>query len=204
MTTSPPAPPPRPRQPSRLHLPGDARRRLHVTSAVVGSLLIAVLSGCSNDANGKAVSHPLPSITSPSITPSAVDQQAALLAQYRKFWASLTPLSRMPAPARRTVLAQLAVDPALKSLLAGMTDADRKRQVLYGENVPRPTVRINPDATIALVDDCQDSSHAGVADKATGKRLTVGVPRNRVSVTMKRQPGQLWKVAYVDYAKSPC
>ncbi len=124
--------------------------------------------------------------------------------QYRKFWDSLTPISRMPAPERRAVLAQLAVDPALKSLLAGMTQADAKGEVFYGAAVPRPTVRINPDATTALVDDCQDGAQAGIADKSTGEKKTVGVARNRVSVTMKKQPGELWKVAYVDYTKSPC
>ncbi len=110
----------------------------------------------------------------------------------------------MPASQRRALLEQLAVDPALASLLAGMSQADAKGEVFYGAAVPRPTVRINPDATTALVDDCQDGTEAGIADKATGEKKTVGVARNRVSVTMKKQPGQLWKVAYVDYANSPC
>jgi hypothetical protein len=138
------------------------------------------------------------------VSPTPVDEQAALLLQYRKFWASLTSISNMPAEQRREALTQVAVDPALKSLLAGMDDADAKQQVLYGENIPRPTVRIDPAATTALVDDCQDSSMAGVEERASGKRLTVGTARNRVSVTMKRQPGEPWKVAYVDYANSPC
>lgn len=127
-----------------------------------------------------------------------------MLAQYRKFWATLTPVSRMPAAERRAVLAELAVDPALKSILFGMTQADSKGQVFYGSDVPRPVARINPDATTGLVDDCQDSSRAGVAERATGKRVTVGVARNHVSVTMKKQPGEQWKVAFIDYAKSPC
>lgn len=102
------------------------------------------------------------------------------------------------------MLTELAVDPALKSILAGFVEADAKGQVLYGANVPRPTARINPDASTGLVDDCQDSSKAGVAERSTGKRVTVGVARNHVSVTMKKQTGGLWKVAFIDYAKSPC
>ncbi len=173
-------------------------------SALAACLLAGVLSSCNaQDTAAKAAPKGSTSIAA-SPAPTTVDEQAALLLQYRKFWSSLTPVSRMPAAQRRDVLAELAVDPALKSLLAGMAEADAKKQVLYGENVPRPTARVNPDATTALVDDCQDSSSAGVADKQTDKRLTVGIPRNRVSVTMKKQPGGLWKVAYIDYANSPC
>lgn len=110
----------------------------------------------------------------------------------------------MPAAKRRAELAKLAVDPALKSLLAGMVTADRKGQVLYGANLPRPTVKVAPDGGTALIDDCQDSSKAGVATKSTLKPVTAGVARNHVSVTMKRQAGDLWKVAFVSYTKTPC
>jgi hypothetical protein len=174
-----------------------------VTSVLVGSALLLTAAACSGDAVGTP--PPRPSSTlSPPVAPTPADEQAQLLAQYRKFWATLTPASRMLAAERRAVLSELAVDPALKSILFGMTQADAKGHVFYGADVPRPTVRINPDASTGLVDDCQDSSRAGVAERASGKRVTVGVARNHVSVTMKKQPGDLWKVAYVDYAKSPC
>lgn len=184
-------------------LPRDARVARRVASGLAGCLLLVGAAAC-NGGGSAAQPRASTSESSPVASPTPVDEQVALLAQYRKFWASLTPVSRMPAAQRRDVLAQLAVDPALKSLLAGMRNADAKGQVFYGADVPRPTVRINPDATTALVNDCQDSSKAGIAEKATGKRLTVGTPRNRVSVTMKKKPGELWKVAYVDYAKSSC
>jgi hypothetical protein len=192
--------------PARRHqapAPCGPPSRSRATSVLVGSALVLLLSGCA----GEATSAPTPSSAgSPSATaaPTPVDETAELLAQYRKFWASLTPVSRLPAAERRSVMAELAVDPALKSILFGMTQADSKGQVFYGADVPRPTVRINPDATTALVDDCQDSSRAGILDKRTGDRVTVGVARNHVSVTMKKQPGGLWKVFFVDYAKSSC
>ncbi len=85
-----------------------------------------------------------------------------------------------------------------------MTNADAKRQVFYGADVPRPKVRISPDGATALVDDCQDSTGAGIADRDTGKHLTVGVARNHVAVTMKRLLGDDWKVAFVSYTKTPC
>ena len=179
--------------------PSRSRR----TSVLVASALAVLLSGCA----GEATSAPTPNSTaapSTTATPTPADETAELLTQYRKFWATLTSVSRMPAAERRAVMAQLAVDPALKSILAGFVEADAKGQVLYGANVPRPTARINPDASTGLVDDCQDSSRAGVSERSTGKRVTVGVARNHVSVTMKKQAGGLWKVAFIDYAKSPC
>jgi hypothetical protein len=182
--------------------PRGARWRPALVCALVG-LLGSGLAGCASDADGAAT--PSPSFSAPSTPPaSPLDEQAALLDQYREFWSSLTPISRLPEAERQPALAELAVDPALKSLLDGMRQADTKGQVFYGTNVPRPRVRINPDATTALVDDCQDSSNAGIAVKETEERVTVGVERNHVSVTMKKQPGGPWKVAFIDYTKSPC
>lgn len=182
--------------------PRGARWHPVLVCALIG-VLGSALGGCGSDADGAAA--PSPSLSAPSTPPpSPVDEQAALLSQYREFWESLTPISRLPEADRQPALAELAVDPALKSLLEGMRQADTKGQVFYGTNMPRPEVRINPDATTALVDDCQDSSNAGIAVKATEERVTVGVARNHVSVTMKKQPGGPWKVAFIDYAKSPC
>lgn len=179
--------------------PSRSRR----TSVLVGSALAVLLSGCA----GEATSAPTPSSTaapSATSTPTPADETAELLVQYREFWASLTPVSKMPAADRRSVLAELAVDPALKSILFGMTQADGKGQVFYGAAIPRPLARVNPDGTTALVRDCQDGRQAGLAKRDTGERLTKGVARNHVSVTMKKQPGGLWKVFFIDYAKSPC
>lgn len=182
--------------------PSGARWR-PVLACALAVLVGSGIAGCAGDADGAASPSPTLSVR-PSPSASPVDEQAALLGQYRKFWESLTPISRLPETERQPALAELAVDPALKSLLEGMRQADTKGQVFYGADVPRPKVRINPDATTALVDDCQDSSNAGIAVKETEERVTVGVARNHVSVTMKKQPGAPWKVAFIDYTKSPC
>lgn len=190
----------------RRHQAGSAsrgRRSRPTLAHVLLGLILSSVAGCASDARGTA--NPMPSPPpSPSVSPTPQDEQGAVLAQYRKFWATLTPVSRMPAAQRQAVLAEVALDPALKSLLVGMREADAKGHVFYGADVPRPVVRIDPTATTALVDDCQDSSNAGLAVKSTGKRLTVGVARNHVSVTMKRRAGDVWKVAYVDYTKTSC
>lgn len=189
--------------------------RGRLASGLVRCLLVAVLASCDGDRSDAAplptlTAVPVPSSFGPSASPSpsaspTPDEQAELLSQYRKFWLSLTPVSRMPAAQRRAALAPVAEDPALKSLLAGMQANDRAGEVFYGAHVPHPKpVPISPDGRTALVDDCQDSRHTGLADKSSLKPKTQGVARNHVSVTMKRSPGSSWKVAFVAYTKTPC
>ena len=133
-----------------------------------------------------------------------VDEQQTILGQYRKFWASLTAVSRMPATRRRAALAPFTTDPELKSLLAGMLATDAKGQVFYGADKPRASqASVAPDGHKAVVDDCQDSSAAGVARRSDFAPLTKGRSRNHVVVTMKK-PGDTWKVYFVAYTKTPC
>ena len=174
-----------------------------VRCASVGALLLA-LAGC-NDANDITVHNPATSSPTASPTPTGMSEQEAVLGQYRKFWSSLTPISRMPAAKRRPSLAPFTMDPELKSLIAGMASSDRKGQVFYGADLPRATeASVSPDGLTAVVDDCQDSSHAGLALRRTGQRLTVGVVRNHVVVTMKKAHGGLWKVYFVSHSKTSC
>jgi hypothetical protein len=156
--------------------PRGARWRPALVCALVG-LLGSGLAGCASDADG--VAAPSPSFSAPSTPPaSPVDEQAALLDQYREFWASLTPISLLPEHEREPALAELAVDPALKSLLAGMRANDDAGEVFYGAHVPNPEpVPISPDGRTALVDDCQDSTGTGLASRSTGK------PKTRASAT---------------------
>jgi hypothetical protein len=133
-----------------------------------------------------------------------VSEQELILGQYRKFWASLTAVSRMPAADRRAALTPYTVDPQLKSLLAGMAATDKKGQVFYGANVPRATAAsVSADGQKAVVDDCQDSTGAGVARRSDQAPLTKGTARNHVVVTMKKSEGA-WKVYFVSYTKTPC
>lgn len=190
--------------------PGRASRetsgRHPQTRLLVRSVLpLVLLAGCSSDGPDVATEAPSPT-GSPSVTatPSASSEQELVLGQYRKFWASLTAVSRMPAAERRAALAPYTVDPQLKSLLAGMAATDKKGQVFYGADKPRATqASISSDGARAVIDDCQDSTGAGVADLKSGKRLTFGSARNHVVVTMQRVDSE-WKVYFVSYTQKPC
>jgi hypothetical protein len=173
-------------------------------SLVAAALALGAAAGCNDDSPKTNASPIINSATTVSPTPSTTGEQAAILSQYRLFWSSLTRVSRMPAEARRGALEKFTIDPELKSLLTGMLRTDTKGQVFYGADVPRASqASVSPDGMTAVVNDCQDSTRSGVANRTTGQHLTVGVARNHVVVTMKKSAG-VWKVAFVSHTKTPC
>lgn len=204
LSASPSTPPAHRREGGSVRAPsgGDAARPWP-RILLVGSLLFAALVGCNG--SGRVQVEPIATGSSPSATASAtpVSEQQAILSQYRTFWSSLTSVSRMPAAQRRAALKRYTVDPELKSLLAGMAKLDSQGRFLYGANKPRPVASLSSDGFTAVVNDCQDSTSAGAADRKTMQHLTIGVARNHVVVTMKRQTG-VWRVAFVSYTKTPC
>ena len=185
---------------------GGARCR--VTTTVL-ALIAGLAAGCSGSSHGgtaqTASTAPVspPASTSAAPTPSA-DVRALILDQYRAFWAHLTPASRAAAAKRQAMLAPYAADPELRSLLSGMAHGDRAGTVFYGQDKPRPAIaQLSEPQGIAVVRDCQDSSHSGNADRQTGKPLTVGVARHLVVATMHRIDGT-WRVAFVTYKQGKC
>jgi hypothetical protein len=190
---------------------GAGLRRVRGTTRVAACLGIAaavsLAAGCSGSSGGLA--QPLPSqSSSPSTTarPSngaSPNEQA--LARYRAFWSILPAVSAAPAAKRRAMLTPYVTDPELTSLLQAMRAADRKGTVFYGRDVPRPTVQsLSVPQKLAVVRDCQDSSHAGNEDRRTGRRLTVGVARHLVIATLNLGQDGKWRVASVSYEKTKC
>src|SRR4051812_30279647 len=187
---------------------GTARTAHRTTLAVAWCALViataGVIAGCSSGSGSPSLAGPSGS-TSPSLaasqptptTPS--DAKTQVLSQYSAFWAELAPASKAAASRRRALLSPYATDPELSSLLHGMSRGDNQGTVFYGADRPRPHVaRLSVQQGIAVINDCQDSSHAGNADSSTGRRLTVGVARHPVTATMHLVQGT-WRVAFVSY-----
>lgn len=192
--------------------PAAARGRRSSTTASARSVarfiaVAAVIAGVAACGGSKPAAQPStsPIATSPPTTPaSSPSVRQTILDQYDGFWASLTPASAGPVGERKAMLTPYAADPELSSLLRGMARADSKGQVFYGRNRPRPRVtQLSVSRGVAVVDDCQDSSHAGIADRTTHHRVTVGVARNHVVVTMHRVGGA-WRVVFVSYTRTKC
>jgi hypothetical protein len=189
-------------------------RPVHRTALAVAwcALVIAiagVIAGCSSGSGSPSLASPSGS-TSPSLpasqpTPTTpADAKTQVLSQYSAFWAELAPASKAAASRRRALLSPYATDPELASLLHGMSRGDNQGTVFYGADQPRPHVaRLSVQQGIAVINDCQDSSHAGNADRSTGRRLTVGVARHPVTATMHLVQGT-WRVAFVSYQDAHC
>jgi hypothetical protein len=118
-----------------------------------------------------------------------------ILGQYRRFWTEALPAAQAASDdrGRSQILAPVAMEPALTLLIRGMAKLDREGQRAYGHDVPLRE-SVERQGSTALVTGCLDSSRTGVADRATGERLTVGVPTNPVLVTLKRGADGLWRV----------
>lgn len=102
------------------------------------------------------------------------------------------------------MLSKVSVDPELSSLLDAMAQQDHRHQRVYGQNVPHAVVAsLLPDRGTAVVRDCQDSSHSGVTDIATGRPVTVGSDHNPLLATMHLDPDGVWRVAFITYKGVP-
>jgi hypothetical protein len=190
---------------------GAGLRRVRGTTRVAACLGIAaavsLAAGCSGSSGG--IAQPLPSQSlSPSATASPSNRASPheqALAQYRAFWSILPAVSAAPAAKRRAMLTPYVTDPELASLLKGMQQQDRAGQMIYGRNVPRPTVQsLSLPQKLAVIRDCQDSSHSGVEDKSNQRHVTVGTARNLVVSTLHLGSDGKWRVAFVSYPKSKC
>jgi hypothetical protein len=191
---------------------GNRRRRAGEKSGAAGLALVAAvavaITGCSSSSSKLA--DPLPSRTSvspssASVTPSPTSAADAALAQYRAFWAALTPASKAPASERRAMLAPYAADPELTSLLNGIARDRDSGRVYYGTPVLRPKITtLSTARRLAVINDCQDASRTGDKDLKSGRLLTKGTPATPVVSTLHLLNDGTWRVVFVSFPKQSC
>lgn len=182
--------------------------RRHGLTAVA---IAAALAGCSSNGISTSAgpsggpSTPRPQSSAPSATAAGSDGRDAVLRQYTNFWQALAPASRLPASKRRQTLAAVSADPELGSLLNGIAKQRSQARAFYGAARPDAVVKqYLPQQGLAVVDDCQDASSAGVVDLRTHRRLTRGVRHNHVVVTLHRGADDVWRVTFVSFPKTSC
>lgn len=134
---------------------------------------------------------------SPSVAPG--DERGAILAQYRAFFGSLTPLSGLDSKTRYEALNKVAVEPELSRAMGGMAAAQQAGEAYYGTPVLRPKIDSVEGDTVTIL-DCQDTSVNGRVKVATGEKVTVGRKNSYAQITMKRGSDGVWRVATIGYA----
>jgi hypothetical protein len=203
---------PRPRdqkvraRPARIRGSACGGRQTLIAAGVL--VAVAASASCSGGSGGLRIADssatPSTVTSAPVVAPGASARQQ-VIEQYDAFWSHVPQASRAPATRRRAILAPFAVDPELTSLLQGMATQDVRGEVIYGTNIPRPTVKSLSEAQgVAVVTDCQDSSHSGVERRSDHRLLTVGVARNPVVATMQRDGDGTWRVSFVSYPNRSC
>jgi hypothetical protein len=184
-------------------------------AALALALSAAVVAGCSSSGSSPQLGDPTsstpaattsaPSPTVSSSSPATGSVRSQILGQYDAFWKALPGASRASASHRRALLAKYSANPELTSLLAGMARQDREGKVIYGFDRPHAVVRtLAASQGVAVISDCQDSSHSGVARRSSGRHLTVGVKHNHVVSTMHLGRDDVWRVSFVAYPTTPC
>jgi len=186
------------------------KRREPRRLAALALAQILALAACSTNGPGasqpRTASTPVATITLPSPpSPTASDDAAktAVLTAYSAFWKALPAASRLDEGPREELLGRYLMSPALGTVIRTLAAQTASRKGPYGVNLPRPEVAAIVSGT-ASVRDCQDSSHAGVEDRKTGRKLTVGVPRNPVRATLRRGDDGLWRIATIEYPGGSC
>ncbi|MYW91657.1 hypothetical protein G3I59_13840 [Amycolatopsis rubida] len=183
---------------------GAGRRQLHVVLAGAAAMLLAGCSG--GDAPAPTSPSQLSAPTQPSSagSSSGPEQRQAVETAYRQFWHSTFHTSDKPESTWHDAVAAVAVDPQLTTALGAMQTQKQAGITVYGDVTAR-IVSVQINGASAKVVDCQDTSKAGQADAKTGKRKTVGVPRNPVNADLKRDSADgRWKVAQVTFPGGTC
>jgi len=183
---------------------GVGSRCLVGAAALAGVLAV---TGCAPSSQVDTTGGPAaPAVTGPSTvattatpTATALPEQAAILSQYRAFFAALTPLSKAPYRQRLSGMKKFAVDPELTRVMGGIAASQAAGEVGYGAMIIRPVVGRVSGGTATLT-DCQDNSHSGRLKSATGEKVTVGRVNQLATVTMKRGADGTWRMATVVYS----
>lgn len=122
---------------------------------------------------------------------------------YTQFWSITWTVDTLPPEQWRPRLQQVSSDPVLTQLVNGAGLHHDQNISLYGNVIPHiSNVEVSGDQ--ATVTDCQDDSHAGQADAATGDQKTVGVARTPIRGTVQLGQDNQWRVTRIDYLGGTC
>lgn len=185
--------------------PARAGTKRHVPRWVA-AVIVASLSigGCGGDADSESGS---PSSTAAGT--AAPDQEATDRADVEDAYVEFVRVTwtfdkHFPESRWREVVARVAVEPLVTTVVASATAQKRQGIVLYGQPVPHVTVDPINGADRATLRDCQDARRAGMADAVTKKPRSRGIARTPVIVTLVRGSDGAWRVSEARFPGGAC
>jgi hypothetical protein len=179
--------------------------RLPVIGAAA-ALAVAALTGCSSQSRARLpASSAGPS--APPVTPAAASgsAEAAVIAAYTRYFPVLTAAEAAGGSRAEAMLAPYAAQPYLSHVLSQMAVYGAQHEVSVGYLVPH-IMQVTVKGAQATVRDCQDASHAALADSRTGHVITGtrGSARTYLIATLARGNDGRWRLTSLAHVAVPC
>jgi hypothetical protein len=173
---------------------------------------IAPLAACG--ASGASVCLPpkqssaLAATAAASAAPTSVKQ--AVIDAYVAFWRASSRAEKTDNATRaQAVLAPYVASPYISYMISGMQSAWAKGEVSWGTSVEHIqsviVATLNSGEQTAVVRDCQDDSHSGLADARTGSLVpgTLGSAEQELYTSMGLVNGH-WLIEQVTFTGDTC
>ncbi len=176
-------------------------------AAVLGvAAALAGVTGCSSQA---PVTLPPKSsqLSAPSgaSSPGPQPAQAAVAAAYAAYFPVLQAAEKATAARAEALLAPYAAQPYLAHVVSQMASYRAQHETSHGYLVPHVT-SVQVSGGRATVHDCQDASHAALADSRTGKVIpgTIGSARTSLIASLARGSDGRWRLTSLAHVNVPC
>jgi hypothetical protein len=161
-------------------------------------VVLLLATGC-----GTSSTPAPPTPYTPTTTMSDDDTRNVVKRAFLHFWSVSNGVIQERDGAWRLELAVVAVEPQLSRMVDNLNSLKAHGLGPYGTTTEYVTnVEVKGDT--ATVTDCQDASQSGQLDIKTGKRTTVGIPRNPVMGRMQRDTVGEWRVAEISFPGGTC
>jgi hypothetical protein len=170
------------------------------------ALAVAVLAGCSGQGSAKLPPKST-GPSAPSVTPAvtSASAKAAVIAAYSAYF-PVSVAAEAAGPSRaKAMLAPYAAPPYLNHVLSQMAAYRARHEVTRGHVLPHVT-RVVVRGPLARVYDCQDASHAALANSRTGRVIpgSRGSARTYLIATLARGSDGRWRLTSLAHVAVPC
>lgn len=168
------------------------RRSLHKRPPQYWTLPIIagfLLAGCTSDESAA----PLPSASPPPTSSPHQPDDSAAKRSYVAFIAILDRADSIPEEQRSQKLSLYMTEPQLSKVINRIKEMKGDDITSYGKLNPHvQSIQVNDRH--AVIQDCQDSSYAGIMNSRTGEKLNRGIENESVTAYLSKGADGRWRV----------